>query len=56
MRLPGVAVALGRTPYGGDVLCVDVGGMRRAGDLTLTGVAGRRDAGVGQRRSSITLA
>ena len=37
MRLPGVAVALRWTPYVGDVLCVEVGGMRRAGDLTLTG-------------------
>ena len=40
MRLPGVAVALGWTPYGGDVLCVEVGRMRRAGDLTLTGSPG----------------
>ena len=40
MRLPGVAVALGWTPYGGDVLFVEVGRMPGAGELTLTGSLG----------------
>lgn len=40
MRLPGVAIALGWTPYGGDVLFVEVGRMPGAGDLTLTGSLG----------------
>ena len=40
MRVPGVAVALGWTPYGGDVLFVEVGRMRGAGGLTLTGSQG----------------
>ena len=40
MRSPGVAVALGWTPYGGDVLFVEVGRMPGAGELTLTGSLG----------------
>ena len=40
VRLPGVAVALGWTPYGGDVLFVEVGRMPGAGALTLTGSLG----------------
>ncbi len=40
VRAPGVAVALGWTPYGGDVLFVEVGRMPGAGDLTLTGSLG----------------
>ena len=49
MRLPSVAAALAWTPYGGEVLCVDVGRMPRAGDLTLTGSLGDVMEGVGQR-------
>ena len=40
MRRPGVAVALGWTPYGGDVLFIEVGRMPGAGGLTLTGSLG----------------
>ena len=40
VRRPGVAVALGWTPYGGDVLFIEVGRMPGAGELTLTGSLG----------------
>ncbi len=40
VRLPDVAVALGWTPYGGDVLFIEVGRMPGAGELTLTGSLG----------------
>ena len=40
VRLPGVAVALAWTPYGGDVVFVEVGRMPGAGGLTLTGSLG----------------
>ena len=40
MRLPGVALGLGWTPYGGDVLFVEVCRMPGAGELTLTGSLG----------------
>ena len=40
MRRPGVAIALGWTPYGGDVLFIEVGRMPGAGGLTLTGSLG----------------
>ena len=40
MRLPGVAVALGWTSYGGDVVFIEVGRMPGVGELTLTGLQG----------------
>ena len=40
MRLPGIAVGLGWTSYGGDVLFIEVGRMPGAGELILTGSQG----------------
>ena len=40
VRLPGVAVGLSWTPYGGDVVFIEVGRVPGAGELTLTGSQG----------------
>ena len=40
MRLPGVALGLAWTPYGGDVVFIEVVRMPGAGELTLTGSQG----------------
>ena len=40
MRLPGVAIAMGWTSYGGDVLFAEAGRMPGSGKLTVTGSVG----------------